>query len=235
MPKPYKDELCDDCKRRLETNPLRVLDCKIDGDNDILKNVPKIIDYLNEESKNRFDKLLELLDLLEIDYEIDPNIVRGLDYYNYTVFEIVLNDSLALGAGGRYNNLVESLGGQSTPAVGFAMGLDRVVEILDNENIEIPIEDSIDVYILGESENERNTASILTQTLRLNSFSCEMDMMNKTFKNHFKAVDRMNAKYLILLKDDDIKENVITIKDNKTKEEKKISIVDLVDYLDTHI
>ena len=233
--KPYKDELCDDCKRRLETNPLRVLDCKIDGDNDILKNVPKIIDYLNEESKNRFDKLLELLDLLEIDYEIDPNIVRGLDYYNYTVFEIVLNDSLALGAGGRYNNLVESLGGQSTPAVGFAMGLDRVVEILDNENIEIPIEDSIDVYILGESENERNTASILTQTLRLNSFSCEMDMMNKTFKNQFKAVDRMNAKYLILLKDDDIKENVITIKDNKTREEEKISIVDLVDYLDTHI
>ncbi len=233
--KPYKDELCDDCKRRLETNPLRVLDCKIDGDNDILKNVPKIIDYLNEESKNRFDKLLELLDLLEIDYEIDSNIVRGLDYYNYTVFEIVLNDSLALGAGGRYNNLVESLGGESTPAVGFAMGLDRVVEILDNENIEIPIEDSIDVYILGESENERNTASILTQTLRLNSFSCEMDMMNKTFKNQFKAVDRMNAKYLILLKDDDIKENVITIKDNKTREEEKISIVDLVDYLDTHI
>lgn len=233
--KPYKDELCEDCKRRLETNPLRVLDCKIDGDSDILKNVPKIIDYLNEESKNRFDKLLELLDLLEIDYEIDPNIVRGLDYYNYTVFEIVLNDSLALGAGGRYNNLVESLGGESTPAVGFAMGLDRVVEILDNENIEIPIEDSIDVYILGESENERNTASILTQTLRLNSFSCEMDMMNKTFKNQFKAVDRMNAKYLILLKDDDIKENVITIKDNKTREEEKISIVDLVDYLDTHI
>ena len=87
----------------------------------------------------------------------------------------------------------------------------------------------------SESENERNTASILTQTLRLNSFSCEMDMMNKTFKNQFKAVDRMNAKYLILLKDDDIKENVITIKDNKTREEEKISIVDLVDYLDTHI
>ena len=136
---PHIHELCSDCQHRFTTNPLRILDCKVDKDSDILKNAPSIMDYLNEESKNRFEKVLEYLRLLDVDYEIDPNIVRGLDYYNHTVFELVTNmESLGsantLCAGGRYNNLVSYLGGENTPGIGFASGVDRLMTILKEIN-----------------------------------------------------------------------------------------------------
>jgi histidyl-tRNA synthetase len=135
--KPHINNLCDDCKKRYETNPLRILDCKVDGDSEILKNVPSILDYQSEESEKRFKKVLEYLDYLDVDYEVDDKIVRGLDYYDYTVFEIV-SDSTLLGgastiaAGGRYNNLVENLGGPSVPCMGFASGLERVMLAMKN-------------------------------------------------------------------------------------------------------
>lgn len=233
--KPHINNLCEDCQERLKSNPLRILDCKIDAENDILKNAPKTLDYLNKDSKSRFEKLKDLLDMMDINYEIDERLVRGLDYYNHTVFEVVLNNSYALGGGGRYNGLVETLDGPSTPGVGFAMGYDRTILAMEENNVNIPINDSIDVYLLYVSDSEKETACYLAQDLRLNGFIAETDLMNKSLKSQFKSVDRFNAKYLVVLNDNDLKENKITVKDNKTKEEESINLNNLVDYLDMHI
>lgn len=232
---PHIHELCPDCQDRFERNPLRILDCKFDAGNEIITNAPKTLDYLNAESKERFDKLLSMLDMMDINYEIDTNLVRGLDYYNHMVFEVVLNDSYALGGGGRYNGLVETLGGPSVPGVGFAMGYDRTILAMEENGVKIPINDSIDVYVLYVSETEKETASYLVQDLRLNGFITETDTMKKSLKAQFKSVDRYNSKYMIILNDEDLKSNKIKIKDNKTKEEELIGINDLVDYLDMHM
>lgn len=233
--RPHIDSLCEDCKERLQKNPLRILDCKVDAGSEIIKNAPKTLDYLNEESKNRFEKLKDMLDLMEINYEVDTKLVRGLDYYNHVVFEVVLNDSYALGGGGRYNGLVETLGGPSVPGVGFAMGYDRTILAMEDEGVNIPINDSIDVYILYVSDTEKETACYLTQDLRLNGFIAETDSLGKSLKAQFKSVDRFNAKYLIVLNDEELKSNKVTIKDNKTKQEESVNINDLLDYLDMHM
>ncbi|HPZ23869.1 MAG TPA: histidine--tRNA ligase [Bacilli bacterium] len=232
---PHKDELCEDCQKRLEVNPLRVLDCKVDAENPILKDAPKTIDYLNKESKERFDKLKDLLELLDITYVVDTNLVRGLDYYNHTVFEIYKGDSYALGGGGRYNGLVQELDGPEVPGVGFAMGYDRTMLAIEEEGIKIPINDSLDIYLLSVSESESEAASYLAQNLRMNGFSVETDLMNKSLKAQFKSVDRYNAKYLIVLNDEDLAKNEVVLKDNKTKEEERMNINDIIDYLDTHM
>ncbi|MDE5630687.1 MAG: histidine--tRNA ligase [Bacilli bacterium] len=233
--RPHIGSLCEDCKERLERNPLRILDCKVDADSDIIKNAPKTLDYLNEESASRFEKLKDMLDLMEINYEVDTKLVRGLDYYNHVVFEVVLNNSYALGGGGRYNGLVETLGGPSTPGVGFAMGYDRTILAMEEQGVNIPINDSIDVYILYVSDTEKETACFLTQDLRLNGFIAETDSLGRSLKAQFKSVDRFNAKYLIVLNDDELKSNKVTIKDNKTKQEESVNINDLLDYLDMHM
>lgn len=234
--KPHINNLCDDCKRRFETNPLRILDCKIDAENDILKNAPKTIEYLNEESLNRYNKLKEQLDLLEINYEEDSNLVRGLDYYNHIVFEIYVKidglNTLAIGGGGRYNNLIETLGGPSIPAIGFAIGYDRLMLCLESASINIPYKDSIDAYIMYVSDNEKETAAYITQNLRLNGITAETDYLNKGLKAQFKSADRFKAKYLIILNDNDLKNMQVNVKDSVTKEEEKVNINDLADYLD---
>ena len=229
--KPHIDELCEDCKQRLEKNPLRILDCKVDADNELMKNAPKTLDYLNEESKTRFEKLKDLLDMMDINYEVDTKLVRGLDYYNHTVFEVVLNNSYALGGGGRYNGLVETLGGPSVPGVGFAMGYDRTILAMKEEGVNVPINNSIDLYMLYISDSEKETAAYLAQDLRLQGFIVETDLMQKSLKAQFKSVDRFNAKYLIVLNDEELKENKITLKDTVTKEEHQMNINDLGDYL----
>lgn len=237
--KPHINDLCEDCKERLEKNPLRILDCKIDGDKDIIKNAPKTIDYLNEESLNRYNKLKEYLDLLEISYEEDVRLVRGLDYYNHIVFEVYADvpeyGDLALGGGGRYNGLMEVLGGPKVPAVGFAMGYDRTLFAIEASGINIPINDSIDAYVMYVSSTEKETAAYLTQNLRMNGFITETDLLNKGLKGEFKSADRFNAKYLIILNDEDLKDMKVNVKDNRTKEEEKVAINDLVDYLDMHM
>lgn len=233
--KPHIKDLCEDCQERLNKNPLRILDCKVDADSDILKNAPKTLDYLNEESKKRFESLKDYLDLMEINFEVDTKLVRGLDYYNHLVFEVVLNNSYALGGGGRYNGLVETLGGPSVPGVGFAMGYDRTILAMEENNVNIPINDSIDIYFLYVSDSEKETATYLTQNLRLNGFIAETDEMNRGLKSQFKSVDRYNAKYFCVLNDEDLAKNEVVLKDNKTKEDMRVNINDLVDYLDMHM
>ena len=233
--KPYIDDLCEDCKARYEKNTLRILDCKADLDKDCIKNAPKISDYLSEESKEYFNKVLKGLESLEIPYEIDETLVRGLDYYNDTVFEIFYNDSSALGAGGRYDKLTSILGGVDLPAVGFAIGVNRVIDILDEEDIRIIDNDGLDAYILPITSNENNYALELLSSLRDNSFKVDMDFSNKKVPAKFKEADRYNSKFIIIIGEEEAKSNILTIKDNLTKEEQKVERDNLVDFLDVNI
>ncbi len=235
---PHLNELCDDCKERFKTNPLRILDCKIDSDSEILKNAPKTIDYLNEYSKERFNKVLRYLDLLEIDYEVNPRIVRGLDYYDHTVFEIVSlddNNASVLGGGGRYNKLIKELGNIDSYGIGFACGIDRIINLLKEMPLYQSIQKEIDCFVMYVSEEEKLHALDIVQNLRLNGVVCETDNLNKGLKGQFKEADRLNSKYLIILNNEDLQKGLVNIKDNATKEEEKVDIDEVVDYIISHL
>ena len=238
--KPYIDDLCPDCKERLEKNPLRILDCKVDADKEIMKSAPITIDYLNEESKNRFEKVKEYLEIMGIEYIVNPKVVRGLDYYNHTVFEIEadIKDFGAqnvIGGGGRYNGMVEQLGGPSTPAIGFAAGYDRLMIALEKENIKIPVNNSVDLFLLYVSEDEKKYAAYLTNELRMNGFIVETDYLNRSLKSQFKQADRLGSKFTIVLNTNDLENHEIKIKNNKTKEEEIIGLDSLIYYLDENL
>ena len=233
---PHIHELCEDCQKRFSTNPLRILDCKVDKDSEVLKNAPSILEYLNEESKTRFDRVLEYLEYLDVDHEIDPNIVRGLDYYNHTVFELVadldiLGSATTLCAGGRYNNLVSFLGGPDTPGIGFASGIDRLIMVLKELNKEKELDRGVDVYVMAVNEEEKLTAMRLVQDLRWCEVKCDMDMLDRSLKAQFKQADRLNARILVILNNEDLQKGLITVKDNITKEESKIDENEILDYI----
>ena len=233
---PYKDILCEDCQKRLIKNPLRILDCKIDCDKEIMKNAPKISNYLNEDSKNRFKEVLDILTYLEIDYEIDNNLVRGLDYYDHTVFEIQANlegfgKMTTLCGGGRYNNLVKTLGGNDIPAMGFGIGIERLLLILDKLELNIIDDNRLDLYIINLA-TDKKIPLLLASDLRMSGFKVETDYLNRSLKGQFKSVGRLNPKYLTIIGDDEIEKGKIKIKDNDTKEEEEIDIDDLIDYME---
>ena len=223
---PHINDLCEDCQNRIKTNPLRILDCKVDDQSEILKNAPSILDYHSKESNDRFNKILTYLDYLDIDYEVDNTLVRGLDYYDYMVYELKLNDSLALGGGGRYNHLVKNLGGPEVPAVGFACGIERIINEMNDESF-----NNIDVYVMCVNDEEKIKANIITQDLRLNNIICETNVMGKSLKSQFKEADNMNAKNLIILNSEDLSKGLITVKDNVTKEEVKVPEDEIIDYI----
>ncbi len=234
--RPHLDLLCDDCKKRFEKNPLRILDCKVDHELDIMSSAPKIIDYLNEESKKHFEEVQKYLKLMNIEYTVNPNIVRGLDYYTNTVFEVEADiedfgSQNVLCGGGRYNGLVEALGGPSTPAVGFAMGIERLLNALEAENINI-ISNDLDIYVIPMSVNEKAYSYKLCQDLRMNGFNVDIDYMNRNIKANFKQADRLNPKYLIIIGEEEVNSSILTIKNNNTKEEYKIKEEDLIKFFD---
>ena len=238
--RPYLDKLCDDCKNRFEKNPLRILDCKVDHDLDVMKNAPKILDYLSVASKKHFGEVLEILDSMEIDYVVDPEIVRGLDYYTDTVFEVTAESSNlgrqnVLCAGGRYNNLAKTIGGVDTPGVGFALGMERLISVLETEGIDLDTEASLDIYVIPMDENYKKNAVALTQTLRLNGFRVDTDYMNKNLKSNFKQADRLNSEYIIIIGENEVQNNELTIKNNQTREEFKVKMEDIISFLDERI
>ena len=237
---PHIDSMCDDCKSRLDKNPLRILDCKVDGNSEIMKNAPKIIDYLNDDSKERFDKVKKYLSLLDIDYVVNPRVVRGLDYYDHTVFEIEamiegFGSQNVLGGGGRYNGLVSSLGGPEVPGIGFASGLGRLMLAISKEKIELPIEETIDVFVMYVSDSEKDYSTTLVQELRMNGFKVETEYTGRGLKSQFKQADRLNSKFLIILNDEDLKNDEVKIKNNHTKEEETVGIDYIIYYLDEHL
>ncbi len=235
--KPYLKDLCDDCQRRYEKNPLRILDCKIDSDNEIMKKAPKMIDYLNEISKKHFDKVKEYLDVMGIDYKVNSNIVRGLDYYTHTVFEVQADikgfgAQNTLAAGGRYDHLVEFIGGPSVPGVGFALGLERLFLALQAENIDIKEKICPDVYIFGTDIEQKGNVLSLANDLRMAGFNVDIDYNGKSFKSNFKYADKIGAKYIIIIGEEEVKTRVLTIKNNITKEEYKIELDVVINFLD---
>ena len=237
---PNKDKLCDDCKERLKKNPLRILDCKIDGEGDFLKGCPTTIDYLNEESKNRFEELKSYLDILGVKYVVNPKIVRGLDYYNHTVFEIKvdlpgLSNAQTIGAGGRYNGLVKQLGGPDTPCIGFASGISRVVLALKEQEVKLPVKDDIDVFIMYVNEEEKKYAVYLQQELRMSGFSVDLEYTGRSLKAQFKQADRLNSRFLLILNSEDLNNGEVQIKNTRTKQEDKISIEYIMYYLDEQL
>ena len=238
--KPHLNELCEDCKERYNKNSLRILDCKVDNNLDIMKNAPKTIDYLNEESKNHFERVKKYLEAMGIEYVVNTNLVRGLDYYTHTVFEVEASvegfgSQNVLCGGGRYNNLVETLDGPKTSGVGFAMGMERLMTALEYEKVEMNLIDGIDCYVIPMSDNEKDYASHICMDLRLNGFITEIDYNNRSLKNNFKNADRFNTKFIIIIGESEKGSGVLTIKNNETKEEYKINHDDLIDFLDENI
>lgn len=237
---PHIDTLCEDCKVRLHKNPLRVLDCKIDANSEVMKTAPKMTDYLNKESKERFEKVQHYLDLLDIEYNVDPSVVRGLDYYDHTVFEVEADiegfgSQNVLGGGGRYNGLVKQLDGPEVPGIGFAMGIGRLMLALEKEGITLPIEEGMDIFVMYVSETEKDYATTLVQELRMSGFKVETEYTNRGLKGQFKQADRLNSKFLIILNDEDLKNNQVKIKNNKTKEEELVDIDYILYYLDENL
>lgn len=221
----YKDNLCSDCQRRLVTNPLRILDCKIDREKEFFKEAPKIRDYLSEKSRKYFEKIEEYLKSLNIDYEIDDNLVRGLDYYDELVFEIEVDSSTICG-GGRYNRLVKELGGDDTCAFGFAIGMERFLSLL-----ELPKDTEDLIYILALSDSERLEALKLARYLRNNNKRVDFDTESKSLKSQFKKSDNLNSRYLIFINDEKLKYGKVEIKDTLNSIKEEIEIDKILEYL----
>ena len=231
------DNLCDTCKERLSKNPLRILDCKYDGEREYIKNAPKTLDYLNEESKSYFEEVKESLESLGIPFVEDSTLVRGLDYYSHTVFEIIsdipdLGKANTLCGGGRYDGLVELLGGPSTPGIGFAMGIERIIILLKELECYVP-DRELDVFVMNLDNT--NYAFQIIDDLRLSEFSVETDYTGKNMKGMWKLVDKLNPKFVLIIGEDERVNDCITVKDNITKEETKVKTSDLIDYLNTNI
>ncbi|WP_075982413.1 histidine--tRNA ligase [Bacillus massilinigeriensis] len=226
---PRIGEFCHDCQSRLDKNPMRILDCKKDRNHELMKSAPSIIDYLNEESKNYFDKVQKYLTALNIPYEVDPNLVRGLDYYNHTAFEI-MSDAEGFGSittlcgGGRYNGLVEEIGGPETPGIGFALSIERFIAALDAENIELSTNPGIDCYIVSLGEEAKDYSVSLLQQLRAAGFSAERDYLNRKIKAQMKAADRLHASFVAILGEDEIKANKINVKSMETGEQTELEL-----------
>ncbi|MBM7636019.1 histidine--tRNA ligase [Streptococcus saliviloxodontae] len=227
---PMKDSLSKDSQRRLEENPLRVLDSKEKEDKAAVENAPSILDYLDEESKEHFDAVREMLEALDIPYVIDTNMVRGLDYYNHTIFEFITKvdkSDLTICAGGRYDGLVEYFGGPETAGFGFGLGLERLLLILDKQGIDLPLEESLDVYIavLGSSVNSK--ALELVQAIRKQGFSAERDYLGRKIKAQFKSADTFQAKTLITLGESEVESGQLTLKNNQTRQEITASLEEI--------
>ena len=215
----YKDCLCEDCLNRLDKNPLRILDCKVDREKDFFKSAPKINEYLNETSKNRFDVVLRALDSLNLKYEIDDNLVRGLDYYSHTVFELEVNipefgAQKVIGAGGRYDNLISDLGGPKTEGVGMAFGLERLIMASDFAGKNLLPKQFIHAYFIALGKKASEEAIKLMNILRIGGLSCEMDYKEGSLKSQFKKADNNNSLFTLILGDNELNEGKINIKDN---------------------
>ena len=224
---PLKASLSADSQRRLEENPLRVLDSKEPEDKAAVEGAPSILDYLDEESSTYFAAVRSMLETLQIPYVINTNMVRGLDYYNHTIFEFtteVAGSQLTICAGGRYDGLVAYFGGPETPGVGFGMGLERLLLVLDKQGVELPIETALDVYVavLGPGANGR--ALELVQALRAQGFAAERDYLDRKLKAQFKSADIFKAKTLITLGESEVESGQVTVKNNHNREEITVSL-----------
>jgi histidyl-tRNA synthetase len=236
---PSITELCHDCQTRFTTNPLRILDCKVDQDHPVLKEAPKPLDYLTEEAENHFEDVCDYLDAMNIDYVIDKNLVRGLDYYTHTVFEVkahleTLGAQNTICGGGRYNHLVESLGGPDTPGVGFAFGLERLMFAL--ESIQFKGDpDYLHLYLMILGDDQKADGMAMLNRCRLGGLFADIDFLDKGMKAKWKQAQYQNARFVAIYGATEQAENVINIKDQDTGVEVTIAKHQLYNHIVTEL
>ncbi|WP_339013203.1 histidine--tRNA ligase [Fusobacterium animalis] len=226
----HLDDMCEDCRDRINRNPLRLLDCKVDKDKDFYKSAPNIIDFLFEDERKHYEDVKKYLDVFGIKYTEDPTLVRGLDYYSSTVFEIVTNKLGSQGTvlgGGRYDNLLKELGDKDIPAVGFATGVERIMMLL-GENYP---KNNPDVYIAWLGENTSETALKIAESLRDNDIKVYIDYSEKGMKSHMKKADKLSVRYCIILGEDELNKGIVLLKDFSTREQKEVKIEEIVNQI----
>ena len=222
-----KDQLCDTCLSRLERNPMRILDCKSPECQEVAKGAPKITDYLCEDCRDHFAKVQEFLTALGIEFEIDPGLVRGLDYYTRTVFEFPSKSlGFALGGGGRYDGLVEEFGGKPTPGLGFGLGMDRILLALEAQKVEFPQPVKCEAYLVCVGEEAQKKAFRLVDELHRCGVPADFDVCGRGVKAQMKYANKIGAKFTLVLGDDEIRQGKAAMKNMKTGETKTISITE---------
>lgn len=230
--KKYESDLSEDSQRRLTTNPLRILDSKSEKDQEIISDAPTLGESLDDESKGRFDKVLEILTELDISFSISDKLVRGLDYYSHTVFEFQSNELGAqdsFGGGGRYDGLFEQLGGKHTPSVGFAFGVERLLLILESIGKSQESDNPYDIYIITGDKKYSGFSFKVANILRSKNLKVYVDLMDKSFKSQFKESNKLNCKYTLIIAENEIKNNMFALKNMKTGEQEEYSLEALSD------
>lgn len=228
------DNLCDACKERYSKNPMRVIDCKEEKCKEQLTDIPYILDCVCDECREHFEGLKKSLELLGLEYVIDPKIVRGLDYYTKTAFEIVSRDIGSQGTvcgGGRYDGLIEECGGPGTPGIGFGLGLERLLLVVENQGLEIPLPVYMDIFIANMGKEAAEEALKLVNKLRKEGIKAEKDYMGRSLKAQMKYANKINAKYVVVLGEEEIKSRRIKVKDMNTGSEEEIDLDALSDYI----
>ncbi len=223
----YTDVLCDTCKSRLETNPMRILDCKCPECAAVAENAPKTVDYVCDSCKSKFETLLSMLDDLGVNYVADPKVVRGLDYYTGAVFEFVsgsIGAQSAVCGGGRYDGLTDEIGGRRLPAVGFAMGVTRLLACMKNEGLLPELKNSATVYVAPMGENASRMALTLTNRLRLGGISAETDLCSRSLKAQMKYADKTGAEFVLVIGDNEISDGSAILQNMSTGEKIKTDL-----------
>ena len=228
--KPRYDELCGTCKDRYERNPMRILDCKSEICQGIVKDAPRMLDYLCDDCRQAFEELKTNLTSMGIGYTVDPNIVRGLDYYTKTAFEFVTTKIGAQGTvcgGGRYDHLIEELGGPPIPGVGFGLGIERLLLLMDANEAYFPEEQGVEVFIAVMGERAKSFGLKLCREMRQKGIVAEMDTLARNIKGQFKYADRLNARYTLVIGDNELDKGVVSLKDMAASSQREVAIEDI--------
>lgn len=229
---PRIEEFCSDCQERLEKNPLRILDCKVDREHELMNDAPSILEYLNEDSKAYFAEVQEFLEAMGISFEVDATLVRGLDYYNNTAFEIMIDGEgfgaiTTLAGGGRYNGLVEDIGGPETPGIGFALSIERLLMALDVQGVDLVEDQHLDVFLITMGDKAKKKAPEILHTLRREGLAADADYLGKKMKAQMKSANRQRAKSVLILGEDELEEEKVNIKNMETGEQILIALEDI--------
>lgn len=235
---PHIGEMCEDCRSRFDKNPMRILDCKVEGCKKIAEGAPRMLDYLCDDCRAHFEQVKTLLSEAGIAYTVDPSIVRGLDYYSRTVFEFVSDAAGAQGTvlgGGRYDTLLEQMDSKPVPAVGFAAGMERLLLVMEAENCMPPADTGTMCYLAGMDTASRKQAFLLAQNLRKEGISCETDLMDRSVKAQFKYADKTGARFVAVLGENELAEGAAEVKDLRASASERVKFGELADYIKRRI
>lgn len=230
---PHIEEFCSDCQTRLHQNPLRILDCKKDHEHPLMATAPKLTDYLSDDNAAYFDAVQNYLKALNISFEVDPNLVRGLDYYNHTAFEI-MSTSEGFGAittlcgGGRYDGMTEEIGGPNAPGIGFAMSIERLLLAMEAENVTFENDELLDVYVATLGEEAEKFGFVLTQQLRAANIHTDTDFLQRKMKGQMKTADRQQARFVIVIGETEVEQQIVQLKNMETGEQREVAVSDVV-------